>query len=305
MLLFYLCGRPLPLSLFYPRWLLDGPTVVQSWKMSLSNGIIESASVVAIEVPESVPYKLGIDKKMPNRTSAVPLKPDNQGSFGYSPLRPSRYQDAGEQLIIDTAAKAVETLKSLPAGQKETFAFSFHDITSKLQARTSEMLASRQAMPAELPDPLLQPNVMFKAKRKRGLTGREAAEENEKDARRIRREAERNAQIWRAEVEAVSTQVVSHGSDSDSSDNDSDSDSDVVLSSHPPEASTTVQVPATAPASTIRSSLYMDRKHSRKFESQHTWDIAALEAKEQRRKDREAKANRTGTGRTKGVDALA
>ena len=40
-------------------------------------------------------------------------------------------------------------------------------------------------MPAELPDPLLQPNVMFKAKRKRGLIGREAAEENEKDARRI------------------------------------------------------------------------------------------------------------------------
>jgi hypothetical protein len=28
MLLFYLSKRPLPLSLFYPRWLLDGPAVV-------------------------------------------------------------------------------------------------------------------------------------------------------------------------------------------------------------------------------------------------------------------------------------
>ena len=27
-LLFYLSKRPLPLSLFYPRWLLDGPVVV-------------------------------------------------------------------------------------------------------------------------------------------------------------------------------------------------------------------------------------------------------------------------------------
>jgi hypothetical protein len=28
MLLFYLCGEPLSLSLFYPRWLLDGPAIV-------------------------------------------------------------------------------------------------------------------------------------------------------------------------------------------------------------------------------------------------------------------------------------
>src|SRR5271154_233493 len=63
------------------------------------------------------------------------------------------------------------------------------------------------------------------------------------------------------------------------------------------------QVPATTPTST-RSSM-RSRKHTRKFESQQARDIAAIKAKEQRRKQQEAKANRTGTGRTKAAEALA
>jgi hypothetical protein len=47
------------------------------------------------------------------------------------------------------------------------------------------------------------------------------------------------------------------------------------------------------------------RKHIKKFKSQHARDIAAIGAKKQRRKQREAKANRTGTSRTKAVEALA
>jgi hypothetical protein len=47
------------------------------------------------------------------------------------------------------------------------------------------------------------------------------------------------------------------------------------------------------------------RKYIRKFESQHIRDIIAVEAKEEYRKQREAKANRMGTGRTKAAEALA
>jgi hypothetical protein len=46
------------------------------------------------------------------------------------------------------------------------------------------------------------------------------------------------------------------------------------------------------------------RKYTRKFKSQYTRDIAAIGAKEQRRKQRKAKANRTSTSRTKAVEAL-
>lgn len=104
------------------------------------------------------------------------------------------------------------------------------------------------------------------------------------------------------------TRVAEHETDSET-ETDSDDD-EAIPSIHPPDASTSIQVPATAPTSTeptsTRSSM-RNRKHSRKFESQRARDIAVIEAKERRKKQREAKANRTGTGtgRTKAAEALA
>jgi hypothetical protein len=60
-----------------------------------------------------------------------------------SSLSRLRYQDNGAQLIIDAAAEAVEKLRSLPAGHKETFASGFIDLTLKLHSRTDEFMASR------------------------------------------------------------------------------------------------------------------------------------------------------------------
>jgi hypothetical protein len=73
MLLFYLFERSLSLSLFHPRWFLDGLTVVQSWKMSSSIDIIDddlgSAAIDTYReesislMPEKMPSKLGITSK--------------------------------------------------------------------------------------------------------------------------------------------------------------------------------------------------------------------------------------------------
>jgi hypothetical protein len=81
------------------------------------------------------------------------------------------------------------------------------------------------------------------------------------------------------------------------------SNNKVIPSSHPLEASTSIQVPTTAPTSTQSS--IRSRKPTRKAKSQHTQDIAIIEVKEEYRKQRVAKANRTGTGRTKAAEALA
>ena len=55
------------------------------------------------------------------------------------------------------------------------------------------------AILAELPNPLPQPNVLFKKKRNRGYIGAEAVEENEKDARRAQKQAERDTEDRRRE----------------------------------------------------------------------------------------------------------
>jgi hypothetical protein len=74
----------------------------------------------------------------------------------------------------------------------------------KLYARTDEFTASYEAMPVEMPDPLLQPNVLFKKKRNRGYIEAEAAEENEKNARRAQKQAECDAEDRRREGDRIS-----------------------------------------------------------------------------------------------------
>jgi hypothetical protein len=81
----------------------------------------------------------------------------------------SSYVTYGAQRVLDAAATAIEKLRSLPPGQKEAFAAGFVDLTLQLGSRADEMMASRQALPAELPDPLPQPNIKYKAHREAEL----------------------------------------------------------------------------------------------------------------------------------------
>ena len=57
--------------------------------------------------PTFQPDKLGISKKIPGRTSVVP---EDQGNNDHSNLKASRYFNYSVQLIINDAAKVIETL---------------------------------------------------------------------------------------------------------------------------------------------------------------------------------------------------
>jgi hypothetical protein len=57
-------------------------------------------------------------------------------------------------LIIDTAAKVVEKLQSLPPDQKEGFMSGVKEALSKLLLRTDKIEESRKALPTELPNAL-------------------------------------------------------------------------------------------------------------------------------------------------------
>ena len=49
-------------------------------------------------------------------------------------------------MIIDAARRAVEKLRGLPPGQKESFATGFRSVTIELGSKADEMVASRQAL---------------------------------------------------------------------------------------------------------------------------------------------------------------
>lgn len=141
---FYL-KPPLPIGLFHPRLLLDGPPVItqsQPWKMSQSR-------------------------------VAPGISADH--------LTGDRYEDSGEQLIVHTMQKMTEKLCSLPAGQKEVFASSFVQGAAQLSKHQDNLIVSRAQIPAALPDLLLQSTTLFTKNRKRRLAGRELADQQEKD----------------------------------------------------------------------------------------------------------------------------
>jgi hypothetical protein len=93
-------------------------------------------------------------------------------------------------------------LKSLPPGQKEAYASRFDYLASKLRVKQDEITSSRKALPAELPDALPQPNVLYKKNRRRGYTGREAAEYEESMKRLQAERAIREAESKRVEEHA-------------------------------------------------------------------------------------------------------
>jgi hypothetical protein len=287
-LLFYFRGKPLSISIFHPRWFLDGPAVVQSWRMLSSSCTVESSSITL------------------SPTSAT-------GIFSYlrSHSAGRRHQDNNTQLIIDTTTKTIEKLRSLLVGQKETFISGFCDLTSRLHSRTDEIVASRKVLPTELPLPLSYPNILFKANRRQGYTGRETTEEEEKETRRVSKQIERESELRRIKNEAISQDlrrghIARHkAEEACCQESENNNNNDFVPATYPPESSTSIQVLATALTSTIRSTLRTSRKPTKRFELQNTRDIAAVEFKEQRKKDKEAKTNRTSTSRTKEAEALA
>ncbi|RFU25262.1 hypothetical protein B7463_g11084, partial [Scytalidium lignicola] len=155
MLHFYRKNEPIRINLFHPRWLIDGPPVLHK------------------------PWQIRLDNHDYTRDEHIWDQDTGDRSIR-----------AGEQLIIDTTLSMVEKHKNLPPGGNETFALAFKKLNDSLASRQDRRLERLQAMPRRLPDAIIQPKVTFIPGRKRALTGREAAEQQEKEEARERRRAQ-------------------------------------------------------------------------------------------------------------------
>jgi hypothetical protein len=155
---FYLSDLPLPANLFDPRWLLDGPeSVKRGWKVSLDNEDYDQST-----------------------------SPEERYAG-------DRFADRGGEMILQTAVRIAEQHKNLPPEDAERFAFAFKELNEKLANRQNEKLKSREEFPAKFPEPQLPAKLTYLPGRKRALTGREAADQQEADDARARRKAERLA----------------------------------------------------------------------------------------------------------------
>ena len=152
---------PLPLSLFHPRWLFDGPAVLYDcWVMTWD--------------PELAPLAKG------------PSLAERYAS--------DRYAARGLQRVEASALAVIDKLRSLPTGMAESFADSFAKGADSLLAQQDKKLASRKELPPMLPEPLVEETpLLYRKGKRRAMTGLEVAEERERDASRQRRRDERAA----------------------------------------------------------------------------------------------------------------
>ena len=93
----------LPLSLFHPRWLLDGPATVDSWQMSWGDISYETKSE---------------DSRIKQGTEQLKNREEAKNKFTSRDM----FHDQGEEMIKDAALTSVHLLRDLPAGEAENFA---------------------------------------------------------------------------------------------------------------------------------------------------------------------------------------
>jgi MULE transposase-like protein len=152
---------PLPLSLFHPRWLFDGPAVLYDrWVMGWD--------------PEQPFPEMG--PTLANRHAS------------------DRYTARGLHRAEASALAVLDKLKDLPPGMAEAFADSFTKGTESLLAQQAKKLASRKDFPPVLPEPLKEETpLLYRKGKKRAMTGEELAQEREQDALRQRRRNDKAA----------------------------------------------------------------------------------------------------------------
>jgi hypothetical protein len=136
----FLRGCQLPLSLFHPQWLFDGPPVLyERWHMSWDG---------AQQAPS------------PARD------PD---------LFRSRFHSRGEEMVKGAALETVLLLWQCPPSVAENYAVAVRDMNAVLLEK-QQLLARAKETPLKLPPPLPQPNAReFPTSWKRKMTGFEAA----------------------------------------------------------------------------------------------------------------------------------
>jgi hypothetical protein len=162
--LFQAClkDEPIPISLFHPQWLLDGPpALAQPWRMSYQS-----------QEPQQRP---GIVE-------------DRQAG--------DRFRRGGEELLASVALSAELAREHLGGQEGEELAHAIAGDTAERVSQAMRMREKRENLPARLPDRIHVPVIRafpHSRKRKRAMTGAEAAEAALRDRQRKLCKAQREA----------------------------------------------------------------------------------------------------------------
>lgn len=103
--------------------------------------------------------------------------------FQEKKMQSDRYQEHGMALLKESVIASLDYAKTLPVNEREEYAKAFQEFKAVFQARK----AKQALAPTTFVDPIRPKDVRHKKGKRRGLTLREALDEEEGDERRRRR----------------------------------------------------------------------------------------------------------------------
>jgi hypothetical protein len=170
---FYIQSQPVPLSIFYPRWLFDGPPFLSElWRMSLP--------------------KDSDSRESHNSDDDIPPEPTAMASSSrHDRYASDKFALRGKHVVTDNALKVQDTIESLPPGEGAILAAVFEKSVQSLLKKQAEVTHKKNKLPAESPPPMVQPKLKYSKGKQRAMTGEEIALKQEKYHKRKERRREK------------------------------------------------------------------------------------------------------------------
>ena len=175
-------GEVIPLSLVHPRWLQKPPEVVVGWKMSFKSGVT-AKQYMNMTGPEVISINSGNDD-LPGPSYPVP-----------TPAPSNRYRRRGQDLIEQSNFQAHEFHSKIKDSYRaKEYSREYEKYVKNLNREYLRKYNSTTPLPTSFTSVKKTDDQLIyqkgKSKRRRAMTGREAANQAEIEARRQKRKEE-------------------------------------------------------------------------------------------------------------------
>ena len=162
--------KPIPLSLIHPRWLFDGPELNREWQMSFDPSITKAHYSRLGASSESSDNSDDGDEPRPSAFVAPAASSTD------------RYEEAGKVLFEKTFMELAAEAQQIPEAYKQE---QFHKMLAAHMKSFKDQWDQKESnrLPQQFGEGPSNPSLRFKRGSKRGMTGREAAD----DAVRVER----------------------------------------------------------------------------------------------------------------------
>lgn len=188
---------PIAISLIHPRWFIDGPLFVISWRMPLDYGLsFEQMRCLAEGIQDNIHQKLREEEDMQ-------VEVERMEQVKIEAKSGNRFRRGGVDLLHSAAYEAIDFHKSIADTHRgEEYARDYTRVMEKLNKKWEEKELARPSLPTTFPDEI-RPNEILVTKKEEGDDGLTQAAKQLKPTRLSNAELEEKTPLNKEEDRGV------------------------------------------------------------------------------------------------------